>query len=490
MNTIQKIKHQAILAVRPLIAGLVLLSSTALVAQSWGDTGAQGIRESASTALFSPGRNAFDDNSNTAWQLTPGSTSGWVELYASSAQRFGGASITASIPNGTQLSIRALYNNAWVTIPGGVVSGPLDGIVKLVFPGEQAPTARLLIALDGTTADQAQIREVQMTSGAVLAPFGKILPKSYTTNFNEYINIKASRLWDGVIGNAWYEPLWNIPYELMQTNNANKPTAIFPPYMGQPTVTGQIIWQLDGTYTIETLKAYLINPGRSIRFEFWQNGQWTAAQDLKNQWTSGWQRLQLATPVTTNQIRITFPAGWEFTRFLGELEVWGQGFADIASRPLVISAVGSDGFQHFTLSNVDAGNYLIKAIVPGSVSALTGEWNGEAIVFAAKLVADDLIIAGQKPRQRAEQSHPAGQPRHENDRLAFAPNAIVDGVIRQMGRPRDSSLGCKCRPSALQPEIRDEHASASHSFMIEPEHPSRLTNANSMPTSDVLVKAR
>ena len=246
------------------------------------------------------------------------------------------------------------------------------------------PTTRVLAELTGQGADQAKVYEIQWQQSGAPLPFGKILPKSYTTNFPEYINIKASRLWNGINNSDWFEPLWSLPQEPFQTDAADKPTAIFPPYLGDPpTQNGQIIWQLDGSYQIQVLKAYLLSPQRWVRFEFWQNGQWTDAVDLKDQSSAGWQRVQLASPATTNQIRISFPGGWEEARFLGQLQVWGQGWADAPSRPLVISPVGGDAYQHFSIDNLDQRNYLLKVTVPGvHATALTGQWNGNPITLS------------------------------------------------------------------------------------------------------------
>ena len=197
--------------------------------------------------------------------------------------------------------------------------------------------------------------------------------------------------------------------EPFQTDAADKPTAIFPPYLGNPPVqNGQIIWQLDGTYQIQVLKAYLINPGRWVRFEFWQNGQWTNAEDLKDQLSAGWQRVQLSSPVTTNQIRISFPGGWEQARFIGQLQVWGQGWADAPSRPLVISPAGADGYQHFTIDSLDQRNYTLTVTLPGTLTAaLTGSWNGSPIslgsvaqvsgstIYQAAIPAQSLIPGQQ-----------------------------------------------------------------------------------------------
>jgi len=367
---------------RAALVGVVMLFFSAIVgAQSWGDLQSSGYRESASTATYSPGRYAFDGDTATAWQLSSGSTEGWVEAYAPTAQRYAGARVEASLPAGVRLSISVLSNGAYVAVPGGTIQGPFDGSANLVFPGELAPTTRVLVELSGQGADQAKVYEIQWRLSLSPARFGMILPASYTTNFTEYINLKASRLWNGINDSDWYEPLDYIPDEPFQTDEADRPAGIFPPYRGDPpTQNGQIVWQLDGTYQIEVLKAFILTPQRWVRFEFWVNGQWTDAQDLKDQRETGWQRVELATPVTTNQVRISFPGGWGRARGIGQIQVWGEGWADAPSRPLVISSAGQDGYQQFTLDDVAPRDYQLTVTVPGTLTnALTGQWNGKPI---------------------------------------------------------------------------------------------------------------
>lgn len=364
---------------------IALASSLSLKAQSWGDSQSSGCRESASASMFRPGRYAFDGNNSTYWQLSNGSTEGWVESCTASALRYAGATINAAIPSGARLTLSVLTNGSYLAIPGGVITGPMDDTTALVFPGELPPTTRVLARLEGENAAQARIYEIKLEESSAPTPYGKIIPKSYTTNFSEYINIKASRLWNGINNSDWFEPLWSLPGEPFQTDNANKPTAIFPPYLGNPPVgVGQIVWQLDGTYQIQTLKVYQINSGRWVRFEFWVNGKWTNAEDIKNQWTTGWQRLSLSNPVTTNQIRISFPGGWEQARYIGQIQVWGQGWSDAPTRPLALAPAGSDGYQQFTLDDVAKRNYRLSATIPGTkATSLSGEWNGNSITLEA-----------------------------------------------------------------------------------------------------------
>lgn len=353
---------------------------------TWGDSQNSGYRESANTSLFTPGRYSFDGNESTYWQLESGSSQGWIEAYTSSARRYARATVSATIPSASKMTISVLSNNAYLPIPSGTIRGPFSGTKTLVFPGELPPTARVLIELSGQDAGEARIYEIKLATSGAAEPFGMIIPKSYTTNFSEYINIKASRLWNGINSSDWFEPLWYVPYEILQTDSANKPTAIFPPYFGNPPVSeGQIVWQLDGSYKIQLLKIYQIQAGRWVRFEFWVNGGWTAAQDFKNLWTSGWQRYELSSPVTTNKVRISFPGGWEQARYLGQIQVWGEGWSDTPSRPLALTPEGSDGYQQFTLDDVAQRNYSLSVSIPGSsATSLSGEWNGNPITLNAK----------------------------------------------------------------------------------------------------------
>ncbi|HUW44184.1 MAG TPA: hypothetical protein VMW50_00135, partial [Dehalococcoidia bacterium] len=348
------------------------------------------------------GRYAFDGDGSTAWQLAAGSTEGWVEAYTPTAQRYAGATVTASIPAGVQLSISVLSNGSYVAVPGGAIQGPFNGSASLVFPGELVPTTRVLVELSGQGADQAKVYEIAWHMSSAPARYGMILPKTYTTNFTEYINLKASRLWNGINESDWYEPLEKVPEELVRGDQADQIRGIFPPYRGDPPVReGQIVWQLGGTYEIQVLKAYFLRSERWVRFEFWVNGQWADAQDVKDNDGGGWQRVELSTPVSTNQIRISFPGGWDRARGIGQVQVWGEGWADQPGRPLVMSPAGSDGYQQFTLDDVTPRNYVLTAIVGSAqTSAILGQWNGSPISLSpAVQVSGSTIYRTEIPAQ-------------------------------------------------------------------------------------------
>lgn len=363
----------------------VAFTNAALPSQgqsSWGDNQPAGVRESASTGMFTPGRSAFDGNVNTAWQLTPDSSSGWVERYWSSPQRIAGVAVTASIPQGVTMQFSALQNNEWVPIPGAAISGPQGGQITLTFPGYLPPTTRLLATLAGKGADQSQVWEIIPSTNSYPISYGKILPQSYTFNQNEYITIKPSRLWNGVIDDPWFTPLWSVPWEVTNTDAADQPTSIFPPFFGNPSQDPEIVWQLDNAYTIQTLKVYFLQNYQSIEFQFWDGAKWNNAQIFGAGWSdpgSGWKRIDLAAPVTTTKIRITFPGSWNRAAYIGQVEVWGQGWSGTPDQALTIPLADTDGSFHFTVNSVSTRDQELEVTVPGQTSTvLSGEWNGTA----------------------------------------------------------------------------------------------------------------
>ncbi len=344
---------------------------------SWGDQLSAGVRESSTTAQFTPGRYAFDRYSSTTWALASGSASGWVERYWDTPQRILGVTLKLDMGADVRLQVSYDSNGAWVPIPGAFLSGPRNNSSTVWFPGEMAETKKILITIDGIAADQARLWDVQWILNPSEKPFGKILPKTYTFNQSEYINLKPSRLWEGNIGNTWYEPLWSFPNEVFQTNSADSPAKIFPPYKGHPPTQAEIIWELDGTYDIQVLKSYFQEAGRSIAFEFWDGVNWTQKQTINGDHERGWQRIALSSLISTNRIRITFPRGWEQARFIRQLEVWGKGFEQTPVKPLVVSPVTADGKNHFTITGLDAKDYQLEVTVKGKqTAALQGQWNG------------------------------------------------------------------------------------------------------------------
>jgi RHS repeat-associated protein len=353
---------------------------------SWGDSQSDGVRESATTSVYSPGRQAFDGSINTAWQLVPGSTSGWIERYWPTNQRLEGATINLDLVQGASLQLSLLEQNHWVPIPGAEIMGPVRGSVTLTFPGGLPPTSKVLLSVQGNGADQTKVWDVAWKQNVYPVPYKKILPQSYSFNQGEFINLKPSRLWDGILGNQWFDPLWSFPWEVFQTDDADKPTSIFPPYYGNPPKDAEIIWQLDGTYQIDTLKANFLQGYQQVEFQFWDGAKWSNPQILgTNVWNAGWQRLDLSTSVKTNKIRITFPGGWDRARYFGELEVWGDGWADQGSSlSLPIGSPStSDGSYHFTVNSSMALDYRLDVTVQGASAAnLSGTWNGNSFSVA------------------------------------------------------------------------------------------------------------
>src|SRR5439155_11912438 len=72
-----------------------------------------------------------------------------------------------------------------------------------------------------------------------------------------------------------------------------------------------------------------------------------------------------------------------------------------------------------------------------------GPAQGEAVVFAAELIADHAEVGGQETGQRPEQFKPPGQPRHEHERRTVSPFAIFDRVISEMSTPGQTRAGTK-----------------------------------------------
>jgi hypothetical protein len=375
---------------------VVFLVAFPIAAQSsWGDNQPTGTRESASTGMFTPSRYAFDSDVNTYWQLTPGKSSGWVERYWNTPQRLAGGSVNLTLPEGATLQFSYLGNDHWVPIPGAVITGPQDGIVALTFPGEMPKATRLLARLEGAEADQAKISEIIPTISQAPTPYGKILPQTYTLNQKEYINLKASRLWDGLITGTWFAPSWNVPWEVNNTTSHDQPD-VFPPYSGNPPQEAEIIWQLDGSYSVQTLKVFFIQNYQSIQFEFWDGSRWVEAQTFGAGWTdpgSGWRRIDLASPVTTTKIRITFPGRWGRAGYIGEVEVWGKGWSDTTPQSLVISPVDAGGNYHFVIADTTAKDRVIEVAVAGKTAAsISGEWNGATLTAQpATWIGEDTI---------------------------------------------------------------------------------------------------
>lgn len=345
--------------------GAAILLSAPVYAQedeNWGDLGTEGMRESMTTGMFTPGRHAFDRYASSSWALEEGATSGWIERYWASAQYLIGADLDADIPEGVTLRFSYDCNGLWVPLKGSVIAGPARGALNVRFPVDTPRTSRILISIDGDGADAFRLWNVEWKSNDTGKPFGKILPESWTFNLKENICLKPSRLWDGELMNPWHESFWGFP---------------FSGYWGYPENPAEIIWQLDGTYEIETIKAYFMQSWQCVAFEFWDGEAWSDAVTIRGRWEHGWQRGRLVKPVSTDKIRITFPDGWDRSRHIGQVELWGEGFGKPTAVPLASSPVTAKGNVHLTIGGVGTKDHVVEVSLNRPESgALKGKLNG------------------------------------------------------------------------------------------------------------------
>lgn len=358
-----------------LLAALFGVVTAGGLAAQVGDPGT--FRDSASTSDVYPGRLAWDADQTTSWGLRAGAQEGWVEQTWTSERVLTGAEVTAQLPAGTRFQIAYLTGDHWVGIPGASVVGPVDGAVTMHFPLDQPPTSRVLVTLAGPQAHQARLSEIRWLTADRGTQWGQIRPRRWTFNQSQYINLKPGRLWDGVTANAWYEPLWSEPWELL----TGPPTlGVFPPSWGSPGQEGEIVWELDGSSRVELIKAFFLQDWRNLRVEFWNGKEWTDGQTFGAGWNGsgrGWQRIELARPVTTTRVRITFPGGWERARFIGELELWGESAPLRDSQGMPVGQADASGRYHFIVQRDEARDRVLEVSLAGlTEKPLEVSWNG------------------------------------------------------------------------------------------------------------------
>jgi RHS repeat-associated protein len=363
------------------IISIVLFCGAALYGldTTWGDSLTDGVRESASTGMYTPARYAFDDDEATYWALGSGETKGWADRYWDSVHYIDGADIV--LDTGADTTVRIYYEEDGTRIPvaGGIIRGAVSGSVSLRFTEDLRSTKNMLVTVEGKDAADAKIYTVTWKEQADTIRYGKILPESYSFNQKEYINLKPSRLWDGIISETWYEPVWSIPWEVQQAPFKTKVTDVFAAAMGNPSKDGEIIWKLDGTYTVETLKVYCSETWRSIAFEFWDGTAWRGKQIFRGNFRTGWQRLDISGGIPTNRIRITFPGGWELARYINQIEVWGEGTPHAAVRSPVYSGKDSRGRYTFSMADPAGKQYEAEYIVSGTDGdSISGSINGKS----------------------------------------------------------------------------------------------------------------
>jgi RHS repeat-associated protein len=366
-----------------LILGIALCIPLIAQAGSWGDGQPEGVRESSSTDFLHPGRLASDGNVQSYWAVSSGSQSGWIERYWAAECRIAGIVVDASLPSGVQLEVSGLGSGTWTAIPGARIEGPFDGQRWLEFPGELLPSRRILLRINGPDAASARLYEAAVTERSGPDYYGKITPKNFTFNQKAYISIEPSRLWDGVIDDAWYEPLWSIPYEVLQTEKESKPDSIFPPYLGHPTTPGEIIWELDGSRSIEVIKAFFLDTYKSLSVQFWNGSAWSPATELSGD--KGWARISLPQPIQTSRVRFTFPKGWERARAIGEVELWGSGTGSERPLSLPLPPAATDGSRWLTVDADQSRDLDLELILAGLSSLpLSVQWNSQPLTLAPR----------------------------------------------------------------------------------------------------------
>ncbi len=290
---------------------------------SWGDKNSEGIRESFETELYNPARYAFDNDEQTFWTAQTGEEFIWTEKYWNNDEDISGVVVNADLLEGSKISFWYENEGIWIPFENGTIEGPLNGNTELIFTDSQRKTKKLLVKFNCKEPGIDKIYEITLNQKQNSRTWGKIIPESYTFNQNEYINLKPSRLWDGYIKETWFEPLWYVPYEIQQSKEYKN--GIFAPYNGNPNKSGEIIWELDGSYSIDFIKAYFDAGWRSIAFEFWNGEEWISKKVFQKGNKTGWNRLEINNNWETNRIRITFPDGWENARFINQIEIWGEG---------------------------------------------------------------------------------------------------------------------------------------------------------------------
>ncbi|SEQ59156.1 RHS repeat-associated core domain-containing protein [Treponema bryantii] len=283
--------------------------------------------EYKSSNNFKPGHAAWlcgDENNETYWQLRENQTEGFITI-SGEVEKKSKIFIQGELSSGSKIQLYTDGGNGKKAISGSVKYGPFEGAIEFEIPDSIRAGKEIQIVVSGDKASESKIYEVKIETATDTEEWGKIKPYSYTINIEENINLKADRLWDGRLENAWFEPNWYIPWDISGNSKENRGEQIFGTYTGYPSKEAEIIWNLDGEYEISTVKAYLINSWRCVRFEYEENGEWKQIADLGpyGQKNNSWQRSDVY-GIYTSKIRITFPNGWEQARFLSEIEIWGN----------------------------------------------------------------------------------------------------------------------------------------------------------------------
>lgn len=316
----------------------------------WGDSLKSGVRESIDNDVNSPGRNAFDGNTETYWTISSGKTNGFAERYFEEEIDIEGFTADLYLPGETSMMVYWEKDGTLIPYENGIIKGEIEGHVELRFAERIRKSKRFVFKLDGDNASQAKIYEINLLERTDCRQYKKITPVKYTFNQAEYINIKPQRLWNGNIYETWYEPLWYIPWEIQQTTEGH--SGIFPPFTGHPSKQAEIIWELDTLYNIQLLKVYFESENRNIAFEFWNGERWIDKKEFKGNRQNGWSRKVIEENIQTDKIRITFPAGWEMARNINQIEVWGEGISQNKERKVLVEKDNRNSIYRATISDI------------------------------------------------------------------------------------------------------------------------------------------
>ena len=359
-------KNRRVLKAIAVFSFVSLMKVSCLFAQEietiWGDSLKSGVRESIDNDVNSPGRNAFDGNTETYWTISSGKTNGFAERYFEEEIDIEGVTADLYLPGETSVTVFWEKDGTLIPYENGIIKGEIEGHVELRFAEKIRKSKRFVFKLDGDNASQAKIYEINLLERTDCRQYKKITPVKYTFNQAEYINIKPQRLWNGNINETWYEPLWYIPWEIQQTTEGH--SGIFPPFTGHPSKQAEIIWELDTLYNIQLLKVYFESENRNIAFEFWNGERWIDKKEFKGNRQNGWSRKVIEENIQTDKIRITFPAGWEMARNINQIEVWGEGISQNKERKVLVEKDNRNSIYRATISDIK-GPFEINIVTEG-----------------------------------------------------------------------------------------------------------------------------
>ena len=264
-----------------------------------------------------------DGNNGTYWQLDEKETAGYISVTGEAVEKKK-VIIEGEIASESRIQLYADGGKGKRAVSGCVKYGPAEGTIEFDLPENMRACREIQIHVSGENACETKISEVRIENETGRKDWGKIKPYKYSINIEENINLRAERLWDGMVEDAWFESNWYVPWDISSKGKENRAEQIFGKTTGYPSKNAEIIWELDGEYEISAVKAYIVCSWRSLRIEYEDGGKWKNLADLGPDWHSeSWLRKDV-NGIRTSRIRITFPDGWEMARYISEIEIWGS----------------------------------------------------------------------------------------------------------------------------------------------------------------------